>query len=506
VTTPSDRERALEQQIQEMFQGNPAIKLLIDPEGGAIVDASRAAVDFYGYSRDELRGMTVKDLNQLPGELVERELTQAREERRSYFEFKHRLRSGELRDVQVYTAPCHVEGRRMLFSILVDITERKRLLEQLAHAQRMESLGRMAGGVAHDFNNLLAALEMVSGLIALKLDAEPEVNELKGLVQRGSAMTKQLLAFCRKQVLRSVLLDLDALVKGMDGLLRRSLSGRVALRVETPGRPMPFLGDAVQVEQVLLNLALNARDAMPEGGTLTIALSEEVLSEATRSLPAGRYLKLEVSDTGTGMNAQQLQHIFEPFYTTKARGEGLGLGLAVVYGVVHQYRGEITVESEPGRGTRFRVLLPRENEETTEISSCSPEPEIPAGNERILLVEDEPVIRRVVGELLQRQGYQVLLACDGVQGLEVAAGHPSIDLLLTDVVMPRMGGSDLATELCRLRPELRVLYMSGHQDSYSALGLLDAAEWFLSKPFSATELLTKIRQVLARPPRRPAPR
>lgn len=206
------------------------------------------------------------------------------------------------------------------------------------------------------------------------------------------------------------------------------------------------------------------------------------------------------------MNAQQLQHIFEPFYTTKARGEGLGLGLAVVYGVVHQYRGEITVESEPGRGTRFRVLLPRENEETTEISSCSPEPELLAGNERILLVEDEPVIRRVVGELLQKQGYQVLVARDGVQGLEVAAEHPSIDLLLTDVVMPRMGGSDLATELCRLRPELRVLYMSGHQDSYSALGLLDAAEWFLSKPFSATELLTKIRQVLARPPRRPAPR
>jgi PAS domain S-box-containing protein len=490
-----------------MFEGNPAIKLLLDPEGGAIVDASPAAVAFYGYSREELRRMRIQDLNQLPGELVDREMRLAREQQRSYFEFKHRLRSGELRDVQVYSAPCRVEGRTLLFSILVDITERKSLGEQLAHAQRMEALGRMAGGVAHDFNNLLAALEMVSGLISLKHDAEPEVNELRGLVQRGSAMTRQLLAFCRRQVLRSVLLDLGSLLRGMETLLRRSLDPAIALRTEIPDRPLPFLGDAVQIEQIVLNLALNARDAMPGGGTLSLVLGDLELTAPSGSLAAGRYLTLEVIDDGVGMTHEQIQHIFEPFYTTKGRGEGLGLGLAVVYGVVHQYRGEITVESEPGKGTRFRVLLPRENEESTEL----PEPAeqdspLPQGNELILLVEDEPVIRRVVGELLRKRGYRVVEAADGVHGLEVAAQHPEIDLLLTDVVMPRLGGCDLAVELCKKRPSLRVLYMSGHQDSYSAMGLLDAAEWFLSKPFSARELLDKIRQVLAVPPRRPVAR
>jgi two-component system cell cycle sensor histidine kinase/response regulator CckA len=491
-----------------MFEGNPAIKLLLDPEGGAIVDASPAAVAFYGYSREELRRMRIQDLNQLPGELVDREMHLAREQQRSYFEFKHRLRSGELRDVQVYSAPCRVEGRTLLFSILVDITERKSLGEQLAHAQRMEALGRMAGGVAHDFNNLLAALEMVSGLISLKHDAEPEVNELRGLVQRGSAMTRQLLAFCRRQVLRSVLLDLGSLVRGMETLLRRSLGPAIALRMEIPDRPLPFLGDAVQVEQIVLNLALNARDAMPDGGSFSLVLDDLELTASSGSLAAGRYLVLEVLDNGVGMTHEQIQHIFEPFYTTKAKGEGVGLGLAVVYGVVHQYRGEITVESEPGQGTKFRVLLPRENnEEATGLSeSGEPDSPLPQGNELILLVEDEPVIRRVVGDLLRKQGYRVVEAIDGVHGLEVAGQYPEIDLLLTDVVMPRLGGCDLAVELCKRRPSLRVLYMSGHQDSYSALGLLDAAEWFLSKPFSARELLDKIRQVLAVPPRRPAAR
>ncbi len=506
---------ALRAQVDDMFTRNTAVKLIIDPDGGAIVDANPAAAAFYGWSQAELRQLTIMDLNQLPTELIQREMDRAREERRSYFEFKHRLRSGEVRDVQVYSGPCTIDGRRVLFSVICDITERNQLAEQLGHAQRMEALGRLAGGVAHDFNNLLTTVEILSGIIGKRAgrgqDVRSEVAELGDLVTRGEGLTRQLLAFCRRQVMRTVLVDLAEVLSGMEVLLARLIGDPVELRIDVAAKPVPVIGDPLQLEQVVLNLALNGRDAMPGGGRLVLAVSHAPVDEAraaSMGVVAGSFVLLTVTDDGVGIDADKQRHIFEPFYTTKRIGEGTGLGLATAYGIVRQSGGAITLESVPGRGSTFRVWLPRAHESAAALAPpvVARGAEATGGAETILVAEDEPSIRRAIRQVLEDAGYHVLECSDGHHGLEVARAHGArIDLLLTDVVMPRAGGRELARELTRLRPELRVLYMSGHVDSPAVdQGMRDVAEAFLAKPFTGDLLLVKLREVLLAPSRHPA--
>jgi two-component system, cell cycle sensor histidine kinase and response regulator CckA len=502
------RVTALEEQVHGMFAGNGAIKLFIDPDSGAVVGANPAAAAFYGYSIEELLKLNITDLNQLPDELVRREMERARGERRTWFEFMHRLKSGELRHVEVYSAPCQVEGRQLLFSIIFDITDRKRLAEELAQTQRMDALGRMAGGVAHDFNNLLTAVEMLRSLIERKLlrglPVDADLAELKSAVARGAAFTGQLLAFCRRQPIAPVLVDVAQVVRDLEPILRRLADERIALAIAAPGSA-PVVADRSQIEQVILNLAINATDAMAQGGRLTLTVGEELLDEATaaRLGVAAEVVELCVQDTGVGIAPELHERIFEPFFTSKPSGRGTGLGLATVYGIAKQSGGSVAVESSPGAGALFRVWLPRARIDPPPMPLTDGLHEV-GGEETILVAEDEDSSRHAIVHLLAEVGYRVLEARDGEAALTVARAHDGpLHLLLSDVVMPAMGGPELAKTLLRERPELHVLYMSGYVDSPIVdHGLLDASQRLLAKPFTLDDLLRSVRQVLDAPPRR----
>jgi two-component system, cell cycle sensor histidine kinase and response regulator CckA len=506
------RVKSLEDQISGMFAGNGAIKLFIDPDSGAVVGANPAAAAFYGYSIEELLQLNITDLNQLPDELVRREMERARGERRTWFEFMHRLKSGELRHVEVYSAPCRVEGRQLLFSIIFDITDRKRLAEELAQTQRMDALGRMAGGVAHDFNNLLTTVEMLRALIERKLvrgmPVEADLAELQGAVARGAAFTGQLLAFCRRQPIAPVLVDVAQVVRDLEPILRRLADERIALVIAAPGNAS-VVADRSQLEQVILNLAINATDAMPDGGRLTLTVGEAALdpTSAARLGVAPEVIELCVQDTGIGIAPELHERIFEPFFTSKPSGRGTGLGLATVYGIAKQSGGGVSVESSPGAGALFRVWLPRARMEPPP-APLGEGTRATGGDETILVAEDEDSSRHAIVHLLQEVGYRVMQAADGAAALGVARAHGGpLHLLLSDVVMPEMGGPELAKTLVRERPELRVLYMSGYVDSPIVdHGLLDASQRLLAKPFGLEDLLRAVRQVLDAPARRGRPR
>jgi hypothetical protein len=504
------RVAALEEQIGGMFAKNGAVKLFIDPGSGAIVAANPAAAGFYGYAIEELVQLKITDLNQLPAELVRRELERARDSQRSSFEFMHRLKSGELRHVEVHSSPCQVDGRQLLFSIIFDITERKRLAEELAQTQRMEALGRLAGGVAHDFNNLLTTVEMLRSLIERKVvrgaAVDADLTELKGAVSRGAAFTAQLLAFCRRQPVAPVLVDLAQVVRDLQPILGRVAAERVSLAIAAPDSAT-VVADRSQLEQVILNLAINATDAMPHGGHLTMAVSVDDLDEqaaARIGIAPGQVVELRVEDTGVGIAPELHERIFEPFFTSKASGRGTGLGLATVYGIARQSGGAVAVESAAGEGAVFRVWLPRARVEPPPLPMRREVCLTAGGEETILVAEDEEISRHAIVRLLEEVGYRVLEACDGAVALALARAHDGpLHLVLTDVVMPVMGGPELAKALLRDRPDLRVLYMSGYVDSPIVdHGLLDASQRLLAKPFSLEDLLRAVRQVLDAPARR----
>ena len=379
----------------------------------------------------------------------------------------------------------HLQG------LVRDVTERRRLEEALRQSQKMEALGRVAGGVAHDFNNLLTVILGSTDLLDRRLDGQdpngPVVAQISGAAERAAALTGQLLAFSRRQVLRPAVVDLGASVQRGAEMLRRLIGEDVTLGLEVAPVPLPIRADPVQLEQVLLNLAINARDAMPGGGTLTL----RVLADAGRAC-------LEVEDTGEGMDPATLEHVFEPFYTTKDPGRGTGLGLATVYGIVTQSGGEIAVESHPGRGSTFRVKLPLA-EGATEVRPEPPGPPAipaPAARETLLVAEDDEAVRRLVQEILEEAGYRVLAADTGEVALALAAAHDgAVDLLVSDVVMPGMRGPDLAARLAEARPGIPVVLMSGYADHDLALGAGTPA--FLAKPFTPEALLETVARALA---------
>ncbi len=372
-----------------------------------------------------------------------------------------------------------------------DITERKRLEEQLHHSQRIEAMGRLAGGVAHDFNNLLM---VISGHSQMLLDSmlpgDPAREDLEQVVkatQRATDLTRQLLAFSRRQTVKPAHLSLNVLVQNTERMLQRVLGENVQLITQPASGLAAVYADRGQLEQVILNLALNARDAMPQGGTLTLATAAATLGESN-------YVLLSISDTGSGIASEVLPHVFEPFFTTKEHGTGLGLSTS--YGIVKQAGGEIEVESQPGRGTAFRIYLP-----AVEKMAEQPEPlpqNVPlSGSETILLVEDEDGVRRVLETMLKRGGYRVLSSGSTLEAAAMAREHDgSIHLLITDMVMPGMSGLSIADQLASQHPEMRVLFVSGHGEPLAA----PAAGAFLQKPFSPAELALKVREVLQASP------
>lgn len=398
------------------------------------------------------------------------------------------------------------EGRRYGLVVGRDITDRRRLEEQFLQAQKMESIGQLAGGIAHDFNNLLTT---IIGNTELALDELPhehpawvDVHEIAGAAERAVGLTRQLLAFARKQILDPHVIDLAELLEAMGALLHRLIGEDIELHMINQPDLWRIKCDRNQIEQVLINLAVNARDAMPDGGRLALATTNVWLREAAAyhkiGVPPGRYVLLAVSDTGMGMDEPTQRHAFEPFFTTKPTGRGTGLGLATCYGIVNQHGGTIWLSSELGLGTTVEVYLPAVDDPAEPLAT--PEPAaLPRGSEAILLVEDEPAVRALAARVLRTQGYRVIEAEHGRAALELieAGDPPPIDMLLTDVVMPQIGGKAIASQLQQRYPQLKVLYISGYTDhAIVHHGRLDPGLAFLHKPFTPAALARKVRLVL----------
>ena len=419
--------------------------------------------------------------------------------------------------VEAWSYPIFKEGKPIgAVATFVDITERKRAAESLAkseeklrQAQRMESVGRLAGGVAHDFNNILTA---ITGYAGFALEGLPEgdrrredLKEVLIAAERAARLTRQLLAFSRKQILDPKVLDINSSVGGIVSMLKRLIGEDIRLETRLAARPCLAKLDSGQVEQVILNLAVNARDAMPKGGTLTFETGVVVpagdFSSKHPDMPAGPLVFLSVRDTGCGMSEEVKSHLFEPFFTTKEKGKGTGLGLSMVYGIVKQSGGEIEVESAPGEGTAFRIYFPQIDASGGEEDGDEAQAAVPAGDETVLLVEDEETIRRLVERALSAGGYSVLAAADGREALEALERHGKpVDLLITDVVMPGISGRELARAVASKGMARRTLFVSGFTDNAIVRdGVLEPGLAFLFKPFAPEALLRKMREVLDGP-------
>jgi two-component system cell cycle sensor histidine kinase/response regulator CckA len=488
---------------------------VVDHEGNRLY--SSPAYQRLGYSRDELLGTPIAKLVHADDE--ERVLAARSEafEKGSSprVEYRFRRKDGDWRILESTISPVrgHRGGIERIVVVSRDITERKEaelLLqqrdEQLRQAQKMEAVGRLSGGIAHDFNNLLGVIIGYSESIEQRLtpgdDLRKSAEEIRKAGERAASLTHQLLSFSRQQALQHKILDLNSLVSDMGEMLRRLIGKHIELTVKLA----PHLGQVKagqsQLEQVIVNLVVNARDAMLEGGKLLIETANLTVSEMLASslpfLRPGPYVLLTVRDTGAGMDGNTQRHIFEPFFTTKPPGKGTGLGLATVYGVVKQSGGGVTVESVVGKGSTFKIFLPQAQEAA---DTCVSEPRgacESTGTGTILLAEDEEALLTLIAERLTDSGYTVLTAHDGVQALEVARSFRGpIQLLLTDVVMPRMGGVTLARSISEVRPEIRVLFMSGHAEHGTpGQGPLRLAAESIEKPFSHERLLQKIRQAM----------
>ena len=481
---------------------------------GRIVLANHRSEEIFGYTREELVGARIELL------LPEAKRATHRRDRDDYFA-RPRARpmgigmdlSGRRKDgteVPVEVSLSYVEIDEGVFAIafVSDISQRKQLEEQLLHAQKMEAVGRLAGGVAHDFNNMLT---VISGYNRMILDELSTMDPLRGYAEeilkaadRAGALTNQLLAFSRRQILQPRVINVNALVTQTQKMLQRVIGEDVELILHLGAPVGNIKADPGHVEQAIVNLAVNARDAMPLGGTLTIETSDVVLDEnyvrTHMGVKPGEFTMIAVSDTGHGMDAETRRRIFEPFFTTKEKGKGTGLGLATVYGMVKQTGGDIWVYSEPGQGTTFKLYFPRVREAVSDSAEGEAAAARRSGGETILVLEDEKAVRELTVRILQQLGYTILTASSGDEALEISRSHEgAIDVLLTDVVMPNMSGRQLADRLQESRPDAKVLYLSGYtENTVVHHGVLDAGVDFLPKPFSRENLARKLREVLAK--------
>ena len=514
ITERKQREEALREahQTQEaLIQSSPLAIFVMDPEGRVRM-WNPAAEQMFGWEEKEILGSffpgVPKDKVEECKELLRRVLNG---ESLNGVELRRRKKDGSSIDISVFTAPLHdVRGRITGIVVMnTDITESKRLKEQLLQAQKMEVVGRLAGGVAHDFNNLLTAINGYSELVLNFMEQDnplrQDVAEIRKAGDRAASLTRQLLAFSRKQVLQPKVLDLNQVMDNMGKMLERLIGSDIDLVINLDPHLGRVMADPGQIEQVVLNLAINARDAMPQGGRLTIETAnvelEESYSRRHMDLQPGLYVLVKVSDTGCGMDPETRSRIFEPFFTTKEMGKGTGLGLSTVYGIIKQSGGHIAVHSKPGKGAAFKIYLPRIDDAMEPDSLASQSPEDYGGQETILLVEDEDGVRQLLSTVLKRQGFKVLEARHGADALDLSTQHEGpIHLVLTDVVMPEMGGLELAQRLQPSHPGAKVLYMSGYSENANLHQHLAGQEiYYMQKPFEAIGLLQRVRQLLDAP-------
>jgi len=501
--------RLSEEKFAKAFRISPDAVNINRLADGKYIDANEGFLRAMGYVREEVIGRTSLELNiwDRPEDrsAFVRRLQKDGEVRN--LEVKFRRKDGGIVVGLISSRPIDVDGEQCILSITRDITERTRLDAQMRQSQKMEAVGRLAGGIAHDFNNLLTAIIGYSDvLLSRRTPEDPPAEELRAIREAGesaAALTRQLLAFSRKQVLDLRPTALNELVSQTEAMLRRVIGANIALNTRLDPDLWTVRADGNQIQQVLLNLAINARDAMPAGGTLTIGTRNALLGESVSArpsdCPAGPYVVLSVSDTGHGMDADTAGRIFEPFFTTKGVGKGTGLGLSMAHGIVRQSGGYIEVATAMDRGTTFHVHLPR----VEEAAEAPPEPKLPeeaqGGGETVLLAEDSEVVRCYIVEILRLGGYNVLEAGSGEEALRTAEDHDGpIDLLVTDMVMPGIGGAELASRLSASLPGLKVLFISGYPEYATGKHrLLKAGAPFLGKPFRAGVFLEKVRQILA---------
>ncbi len=501
--------RKSESVFRLLFSHNPLPTWVMDAETLQFIQVNDAAVRQYGFTEEEFSRMTMFDIE--PEQTGTADAHPNKDDSAGRYQgvCKHRKRDGTAFEVESVSHQFEYAGRRVRLVVAQDISERHILEQQLRQAQKMEAVGRLAGGVAHDFNNLLM---VIKGHTELLLNTLPPADamsrklaQIDRAADRATALTKQLLAFSRMQVLQPRVMSLNGVVEDMGKLLPRLIGEDVELVVRTGQSLGAIRADASQMEQIIMNLAVNARDAMPTGGRLIIETSNAELDQTHNSthpiVKPGGYVLLAVSDTGTGMDAHTQAHIFEPFFTTKEPGKGTGLGLATVYGVVKQSGGFIWVYSEVGKGTSFKIYLPRVDQPEDKGIVALPFAEAPRGEGKILLAEDEQDVREVAREFLESGGYAVIEASNGAEALRLAAEHKAtIDLLVTDMVMPGMSGKELARRLQHQRSGVGVIYMSGYSDQTAGeTTQVDTEMRLLTKPFSRGSILRAVREALSVP-------
>ena len=496
------KRREAEARFRALFDLSPDGIVIVDPETGGFLEFNEAAPRQLGYSREEFARLTLLNLEaaETPQE------TRARIARTLHtgvddYDTRQRTRHGEIREVHVTAQFVEVLGRRVYYCIWRDITDKKRLESQSLRNQRIESVGRLTSGIAHDLNNILAPILMCAPLLreALRDAASLKIVDIVETgAQRGAGIIKQLLTFGRGTTGERVPVQLPALVRDMANIIRETFPKNITARREAPSAVWPVRGDATQLHQVLMNLCVNARDAMPTGGTLTLELEnvqvDETLAQVDPDAKPGRYVVLSVTDTGSGIPPENLDKVFDPFFTTKALGEGTGLGLSTVIGIVKSHHGFVTINSKVDRGTQFRVYLPADA--APPDAAPSPDPaSLPRGQgELVLIVDDEESLRRVARSILERHGYRVLEAADGTAGLTQYTQHQAeIQLVMTDLAMPFMDGSALIRALRQTNPQAKIVAMSGDQSfSRKPKESIEPVEAFLTKPFNSTSLLQAV--------------
>jgi two-component system, cell cycle sensor histidine kinase and response regulator CckA len=498
--------RESEDRFTKVFHASPVGIAITSESEARFIDVNEAFLNMFGHAREAVVGRTSIDIG-LWRDPVDRTrlLERLRTGAASNVTTTLLTKDGRARDVLVSAELIEIAGKACVLSLVHDVTEAKLLEEQLRQAQKMEAVGRLAGGVAHDFNNLLTAMFGYADLLAEGLPAGSHGHEnLEGIrraAERAAALTRQLLAFSRQQVLAPVVLNANSLVEDLDKMLRRLIEEDVDLRLKVSPDTGNVRADPGQLEQVLMNLVVNARDAMPTGGKLLIETANaeltEQYTEMHRPVVAGPYVMLAVSDTGIGMDAETKARIFEPFFTTKEKGRGTGLGLSTVYGIVKQSGGYIWTYSEVGRGTTFKIYLPRVDAPAERVAAPR-EAMTLTGTETILLAEDDAMLRPLAKKVLQKLGYIVLDAGNPEEALAVARDRQGpIHLLVADVIMPGASGRELARRLAEAHPDTKVLYVSGYtDDAIVHHGMLDPGLAFLQKPFTPDALARKVRQVL----------
>jgi hypothetical protein len=481
---------------------------------GRIVLANRRAEEIFGYTGEELLGARIEML------LPESKRGSHSRDRDDFFarprarpmgigmDLAGRRKDGSEVPVEVSLSYVQLEEGVFAIAFVSDITQRKNLEEQLLHAQKMEAVGRLAGGVAHDFNNMLT---VISGYNRMILDELSALDPLRGYAEevlkaadRAGALTNQLLAFSRRQIMQPRIINVNSVLVQTQKMLQRLIGEDIELVLQLGTNLGNIKADPGHVEQAIVNLAVNARDAMPMGGHLTIETSNAVLDEnyarTHMGVKPGSFTMVAVSDDGHGMDAETRRHIFEPFFTTKEKGKGTGLGLATVYGMIKQTGGDIWVYSERGQGTTFKLYFPHVLEPLSDSADGSGSPSKRAGGETVLVVEDEQAVRDLTVRILQQLGYTILTASSGAEALKISEAHTGhIDLLLTDVVMPNMSGRQLADHILTSRPDTKVLFLSGYtENTVVHHGVLDQGVNFLPKPFTRENLSKKLREVLTK--------